>query len=367
LRAAGKEWHGSPLACQQRRLAFTPLRESRYDKKTANRLTDGVRGPAEYGDQNMHTAILLAAAALGIDYGWQPLDGGGLEYLIQIPPELLDAMRAGEALRSDLPPALRDVRSYRITVGRGELPQIGLPPAQPPVDDQLPQTQQQQKPPQEAGEPSQDPPAANPLRDRWSPPFENRDRYQLQPPSQRYPDHNFRTETPKPELPAETTRSEAVAGNPPRAFEVDPASTALITQTSAYGPETTKAAEATTSAKDPLDDPPVPKPWLTLTASLLCLFVSLGGNAYLGLQWWGIRTRCQQLLRERRRETARLTVSEEDSNADVESSSDSDEEEPDEDDDVEDEENQDVRAITEEELPRAASRERKRPELRADR
>ncbi len=103
----------------------------------------------------MHAAILLAAAALGIDFGWQPSDGGGLEYLIQIEPELLNALRAGEAIRSDLPPALRDVRSYRITVGRGELPQSALPQAQPPAE--------------QANPPPIEQPAGDLRRDGWTP------------------------------------------------------------------------------------------------------------------------------------------------------------------------------------------------------
>ncbi|HEX7377774.1 MAG TPA: hypothetical protein VF278_11710, partial [Pirellulales bacterium] len=72
--------------------------------------------------------ICLSAAALGVDYGWQPVAGGGIEYIIQIEPELLDSLKAGHDLFSDLPPAMRNIRSYRITVGAGRLPHHGEPP-----------------------------------------------------------------------------------------------------------------------------------------------------------------------------------------------------------------------------------------------
>lgn len=66
--------------------------------------------------------ICLAAAVLGIDVGWQRMPEGGLQYLIQIKPEMLDTLKAGEPIESDIPPTLRDIRGYRITVGNRTLP-----------------------------------------------------------------------------------------------------------------------------------------------------------------------------------------------------------------------------------------------------
>ncbi len=71
--------------------------------------------------------MLAAAAALGVDVGWRPLDDGGFEYIIQIEPELLDSLRDGQDILSQLPPGLLDVRRYRITVGTGPVPRIGEP------------------------------------------------------------------------------------------------------------------------------------------------------------------------------------------------------------------------------------------------
>jgi len=73
-------------------------------------------------------ALVVAAALYGVDYGWQPIDEGGLEYIIQVEPQLLEAMRGGEAITSTIPPELRDVRRYRIVVGNAELPRSDLPP-----------------------------------------------------------------------------------------------------------------------------------------------------------------------------------------------------------------------------------------------
>ncbi len=67
----------------------------------------------------MPATCLLAAAVLGVDVGWQPLPGGGMEYIIQIEPELLEALRRGEVVVSQVPPQVKDVRQYRIVIGRG--------------------------------------------------------------------------------------------------------------------------------------------------------------------------------------------------------------------------------------------------------
>jgi len=71
--------------------------------------------------------LLTATAALGIDYGYQPLPTGGVEYIIQIEPQLLAQVAQGKPIMSDVPAGL-DVRRFRIMVGTGQLPRE-LPPA----------------------------------------------------------------------------------------------------------------------------------------------------------------------------------------------------------------------------------------------
>jgi len=67
--------------------------------------------------------ILTAATVLGIDVGWKNRPEGGIEYLIQIEPGTLDSLKAGVPIESDIPPQVKDVRSFRITSGKGSLPQ----------------------------------------------------------------------------------------------------------------------------------------------------------------------------------------------------------------------------------------------------
>ena len=71
--------------------------------------------------------ISIAVATLGIDYGWQRLPEGGMQYIIQLNPQALEALRAGQPIESDIPAGAGEVRSYRIIVGRGALPH-DLPP-----------------------------------------------------------------------------------------------------------------------------------------------------------------------------------------------------------------------------------------------
>lgn len=67
-------------------------------------------------------AIFVAAATLGVDYGWQYAPNGQLEYLIQIEPALLDSMENGLDVASELLPEVRGVRKFRISVGNKKLP-----------------------------------------------------------------------------------------------------------------------------------------------------------------------------------------------------------------------------------------------------
>ncbi|NLY00887.1 MAG: hypothetical protein GXY83_32755 [Rhodopirellula sp.] len=69
----------------------------------------------------------LAVLLTGINVGWEKLPDGGYVYIIQIEPESLDAMRAGLPIESHLEPRFRGIRSYRIVVGKGELPREGTP------------------------------------------------------------------------------------------------------------------------------------------------------------------------------------------------------------------------------------------------
>ncbi len=72
-------------------------------------------------------ALLLATAILGVDYGWQPASDGRLEYIIQIEPITLIALREGQEVVSQIDPLARDVRRFRIRVGTEVVPRLGMP------------------------------------------------------------------------------------------------------------------------------------------------------------------------------------------------------------------------------------------------
>lgn len=75
----------------------------------------------------MEIVVCCAVAAVGVDFGWQPVAGGGVEYIIQLEPQMLERLKAGEDIFSDLPPRSGNIRGYRITVGTAVLPHHGEP------------------------------------------------------------------------------------------------------------------------------------------------------------------------------------------------------------------------------------------------
>ncbi len=67
--------------------------------------------------------VLLMIAAMGITYGWQPDDSGGVEYIIQIPPDQLHEIERVGEISSVIDPAVRGhVSRVIIQVGNGPLP-----------------------------------------------------------------------------------------------------------------------------------------------------------------------------------------------------------------------------------------------------
>ena len=64
--------------------------------------------------------LCFCTAVVGIDVGWQPLQEGGMEYVIQLDPQSLETLKAGEPIESDIPPGAGDVRTYQILLGHGE-------------------------------------------------------------------------------------------------------------------------------------------------------------------------------------------------------------------------------------------------------
>jgi hypothetical protein len=84
-------------------------------------------------------AFLIAIAASGVDYGWQPAKDGQLEYIIQIEPVTVYALGEGQDIVSQIDPYVRFVRRFRLRVGNALVPRVGTPPRDPPpIPDEQP-------------------------------------------------------------------------------------------------------------------------------------------------------------------------------------------------------------------------------------
>jgi hypothetical protein len=69
-------------------------------------------------------ASTLQPTARAVDFGWKELPDGGIEYQVQVEPELISTF-ATQGFSSEIPPGLRDIRSIRITTGKAQLPNQG--------------------------------------------------------------------------------------------------------------------------------------------------------------------------------------------------------------------------------------------------
>ena len=191
--------------------------------------------------------LLLAIAASGVVAGRAELPGGGFEYVIQIEPQLLDSQPGGVLVSSDVPPGLRGARRYRVIVGEGPLP-VGVTA----IAD-LPAEQLVLAPPQPPTTPTppSDPLAVNPL------PLDDG---KAQPTEFRQPDDAEPLHVGRPELPAEPPSQTDVSNEPQEESKSEP------------------------------------KPWTVLVLTMLGLFVSLGGNVYLGWNFLGLRKRHRAMI-----------------------------------------------------------------------
>ena len=68
---------------------------------------------------------VLCTAVVGIDVGWQPLQEGGTEYIIQLDPQSLEALKAGQPIESDILPGAGEVRSFKFYLGDEKPRRIG--------------------------------------------------------------------------------------------------------------------------------------------------------------------------------------------------------------------------------------------------
>jgi len=253
--------------------------------------------------------VCVAALALGIDVGWRPLSDGGVEYLIQIEPGLIEALKPGEAIGSDVPPRLiGEIRAYRITVGTEELPRELPPPTG-------------AEPAQPAGSPGQTPGSAPPAMPGDTTPSPGPVRPGPQATLPEGPGGSGDADPPGLAAPgsraprAGRAEQPESAGAQPRT-EPQPSPPNLLPGVSARKPLTAEQAVFHMARGDggpaapeekPEQDTPAeekPKPWAPLVVSLLGLFASLGANAYLGWVALDFRARYQKLVQRAFESTA---------------------------------------------------------------
>jgi hypothetical protein len=207
--------------------------------------------------------LLLAASTSAGDFGWQKRDEGGMEYLIQIPPDAVDVLRSGDPLIRDVPSDLREhLRGFRVTIGTAVLPRDEIPaPAEP-----APESAAASAPPDEESSRAAPFPAVPPSFPAQDP---------LTAKAAVVPDT----------LPSDTGGKPI--GEQPASYE----------QTTKQPPEP-ESEISPSDGRPPSDEPPPSEdspPWKLWTwASLLAL--SLGVNLYQGWIFGDLRRRHRRLL-----------------------------------------------------------------------
>lgn len=243
--------------------------------------------------------LYLALASLGIDVGWQPLPGGGYEYIIHLEPQALTALGDGLEIHSQVPPFLRDFRSCRVVVSEQEPPRLGEPEpaatsaARPdttsaaapaalgeaqktaqPIHPEVQQTAGEVAFPAPSGTTQAAPPAVTPKEPALTPvnPFP----------------------APPPEVADPRKLDNPLADPFGKPASAEPAAKSPTDATAAKEPAPSKPHPPEAAAASSWIDPARAPDWLLGTA--IGLFVSLGGNAYLGYLAWGFRGRYERAI-----------------------------------------------------------------------
>lgn len=231
----------------------------------------------------MHSlALLVAAASLGVDYGWQPAEDGQLEYIIQLEPTVLPLLKQGQEIVSEIHPDAKGVRRFRILVGKGDLPRESLPVAAPASEPEA-EPEPEQPPEVILKRPS--------FRGAGAPPLRNDFQSEFEPgpvadePADDFPNPPKRRRGSvfgMPDVPVE----EVTRSRQPDELEPDPTVTPLkhrtVGHTEKWSNQATEADKALDGKSTAQTKPEPAKPWFPLTVTILLLFGSLGGNAYLG-------------------------------------------------------------------------------------
>jgi len=227
--------------------------------------------------------MALGILASTIQWGWQKLDDGGEEYVVQVEPQLtdLDTFRK-QGFISYVPPGLRDIRRIRIVVGSDPLPNEGdmnpaglTPTAPPPTVPPL-----ASKPPPAAPGTLPAGVSAEPLKTSRPP----------DPPSTKV----ALTDGHQPADAAGNVASENVAE------PSGEAKTSAAERAKQHSPSDSPESEEPAAAPLAASSATPPRPWLTLLAVAGGLIVSLSGNIFLGWIHWGTRNQYRALVSQLR-------------------------------------------------------------------
>ena len=229
---------------------------------------------------------LVAASVIGIDVGWEELPDGGFEYIIQIEPQTLESMQKGQDITSQMPPSVRGMRGYRITVGNAQLPHQGEPPPTGPS----PAAPAQNGPPGPAfGAPPTESSAAGAATTTIPAAAATQDMADADRP-------------PPPALPLDpaakdiSTHTAAFVGKGMTEMTVtSPPAPAGVVSPETAGTETAPQDESQTARKttDSTSDSP---PWMPLFGTALALCASVAANVFQGWNTLSLRNRYRALV-----------------------------------------------------------------------
>ncbi len=237
----------------------------------------------------MHALMLgIAWGLLGLDVGWRPAAGGGVEYIIQIAPHELEVFKA-YGIEGDIPPQLKDIRMYRVVVGNDVLPREDPPPQSASVSGR-------------SSHSSSSSPFSLPIPPQTKAynPFASLSSF-----VSRYPFGQVSENSTRGDSKLDSTRPESPKAPParPRSQSTDSGAERWW----ADGQSKVERVPTHGAAKGTQEVPQqIPKPWLPFTVVVLALFGSLGGNLYMGWITWETRARYHALVRRFRRRGNRL-------------------------------------------------------------
>lgn len=209
-------------------------------------------------------AFLLAtitAPARGVTFGWEVMQDGGLKYIVQVEPGLVDAFRDAGGFQSFIPPDVPKFACIQLKIGTDKLPNEGTLP--PPAEPSTPSPAAAQT----------DPMVSAPSSTKPNDALDGAQPADFQTPEGAKPigDHPFKSAYSKQEPPLPPLLQSNTQSN--TQIEQDPAPP--------DNADDQKEPRKTETEKPVINDSETSHPWMPLMLALVALFASVGANAYL--------------------------------------------------------------------------------------